>query len=287
MKDICPICNKEFELTKNQKYNLKYGRVKCVYCSKECRAKSVSKRFSKEYPSTTCPICNKEYKFESKQKAWDYFNKPSEYKACCSSECKKEYIRIRRDKAKTKNKEKLKEYNKVYRKKYYNENKDKYKKWQAQYKEANKEEIRKKKAQYREENRGEIRKKEAQFYKDNKERINKQRSLKCNKDFSAYQNGYDNLSKSEKARFINSRITAIPKAKKSQFGERTSKRKGVCITNIKGQQYYKAYLSVGSKVYAKYFKTESEAIAYRIYLENTYYTPEQLAIRDKYNTIDY
>lgn len=280
MKGICPICNKEFELTKSQIKNMKSKHSKNAYCSKECRYKALSRKLSKEYPSVICPICNKEFNFKSNKYACKYFSSPTEYKSCCSEKCKQEYLK----RNKIKSNENQKELNRLY----YIKNKDMIGKERKQYYQENKDRIIEKSRQYYQENKDKIKNQNKEYYEKNKIKIQQENSYKYkNKDFAPHQNDQSNLDRSDKIRFVNERVAAVPKANKSQFGKRTSKRKGVCKVNIKGTIYYRSYLNIKSKSFYKLFKTESEAIAYRIYLENTYYTPEQLAIRDKYNTIDY
>lgn len=291
-KQFCAYCHKEFLLTNNQVKALKRYPDRKVCCSKECKYNLISKNTTKKYPSVICPICNRKFEFESSKKAIAYFSSPTEYKACCSDKCKQKY----RQKNKIKAKQNKKSCNKKYYEKnkdrlnekgrlYYKENKDIICSRNKDYYKKNKDKIAKRTHQYYIENKDKIRNQVHNKYMKNRLSIQKAKSIKyCNKDFSPHQNNGSNLSISEMHKFANKRITAVPKAKKSHFGERTSERKGVCLITTKdGYTYYKGYLKVGSNLYYKQFKTEKEAIAYRIYLENTYYTAEQLIIRDKYS----
>ena len=100
-------------------------------------------------------------------------------------------------------------------------------------------------------------------------------------DFAPNQHGLAELSLAEKRKYANCLISAQPKINRNN---RYSNRKGVCY--IKKIDKWQAKLSKDGITYREFFNTESEAIAYRIYLENTYYTPQQLAIRDKYSKED-
>ena len=302
VKRFCAYCHEEFLLTNNQVKALKRYPDREVCCSKECRYSLISKNTTKTYPAVICPVCNKKFEFESSKRAIAYFSSPTEYKACCSANCKQEYRKRNKIKVKAKHNEGYEYvYNrKKWNKKYYENNKDKITEQRKFYYQENKEIFQNRSKEYYKKNKDMIAKKTHQYYKENKEKLSKQRhdnymknrlniqkakSIKyCNKDFSPHQNGGSNLSISEMHKFTNERIAAVPKARKSRFGERTSERRGVCLITTKdGYTYYKGYLKVGSRLYYKQFKTEAEAIAYRTYLENTYYTPEQLKIRDKYS----
>ena len=191
-----------------------------------------------------------------------------------------------------KNPEARKEYSKAY----YKANRQKILKYQAVYQKTHKEERKSKDARYRKtdkckttqkryndsEKGKQTNLKNAKIYRK-RHRIEISERNSC-KDFSPLQNGQLSLNSGQSSIYISHLVTAKCKANKSPYGERTSKRKGVCWD--KYRQKWCAYLR-HSKIYdGEFFDTEEQAIKYRIKLEDTYYTPQQLIIRNKYNNID-
>lgn len=147
-----------------------------------------------------------------------------------------------------------------YNKKYYRKNKDKIKEKQRR-------------AYY--ENVGKSRQRVHQYYV----RTMVQQSIKKAKygsDIAQTQNGLTFISRSEKARKSSPLIAALPKPIDSND---TSRYKGVCQEK---SGKWRAYLNVNGKKYRKTFKTEDEAIKYRLYLEDKYFTAEQKRIKEKY-----
>ena len=99
-----------------------------------------------------------------------------------------------------------------------------------------------------------------------------------NPDLSPNQQpGRQNLARVEQRRVIATLASAIPKAHKNNH---TSDRKGVSYDTHNNR--WIAGMHTTKINIAKYFKTKEEAVQYREYLENTYYTDEQLHIRNKY-----
>lgn len=99
-----------------------------------------------------------------------------------------------------------------------------------------------------------------------------------NPDFSPNQHETKmHLSLTEKQSIVSTLVSSRPLANKNN---RMSSRKGVTYFSSRG----KWCASMRTKMVdtRKFFNTMEEAIKYREYLENTYYTEEQLYIRDKY-----
>lgn len=211
----------------------------------------------------------------------------------------KEQRRLYNKRYRERHKEKIKEINKNYRKnhrdkvnqlarEYRNKNKDRinahrrknYDKEKAkEYREKNKDIIIQKQRNYRKNNIEKVRQQSRNYYHKNKEDIAVRVSIKSrNKDFSPNQNNASNMSKSEKSKYIHERAHVVPSAHKNN---KYSSRKGV-RWDKKDNKWW-GYMVHNKKQIIGRFDTEEEAITYRIYLEDTYYTPEQLAIRDKYS----
>ena len=188
------------------------------------------------------------------------------------------------------------EQRKAHSRAYYQANKEEILKYQAIYQKRHKEERKTKDARYRKTDKCKATQKRYNdsvkgkqtnnknariYYKRHVKEISERKSCK---DFSPIQNGELNLTKGESSSYVTHRITAVPQAHKSIFGERTSKRKGVAYDKFR--QKWCAYLKHSGIYNREFFETEEEAIAYRIYLEDKYYTVEQLAIRDKYEKLN-
>ena len=208
----------------------------------------------------------------------------------------KERVKIKQKEYRQKNKEKIKEMNKRYRE----ENKEKFKEsrkiqsknyYETHKKECNERNIKCRKRRF--ENDKEFKKSQLErlnnYYKNLSEEVKKEKSynksLKCHKKrgdkgiFRMEKDRWLNSTTSEKSAYISKMKMADATANKSQFGERTSKRKGVCFEKDKGK--WSAYMKLDGVTYRKRFSTEQEAIEYREYLENKHFTEEQLAMKNK------
>ena len=86
-----------------------------------------------------------------------------------------------------------------------------------------------------------------------------------------------NLTFKEKRSLVATLSSAQPQSRKDN---NSSSKKGVSWDKCRNK--WVAYLTVEKSRIIKRFDTEEEAIIYREYLENKYYTEEQLRIRDKY-----
>lgn len=136
---------------------------------------------------------------------------------------------------------------------------------------------------YREEHKEKVRETQRNWERQNKSKLSskqhRDKDLSPNQQFSR-----QNLSTSEKLSIVSTLSGAIPKARKNN---KYSNRKGVTYKEIKTKSKIYGYWQVRKLIngisYYQKFDTEAEAIKYVEYLENKYYTPEQLAIRDKYN----
>lgn len=210
----------------------------------------------------------------------------------------KEQHRLYNKRYRERHKEKIKEINKRYiennrdkinqiAKRNYDKNKDRInarrrENYDAEkskkYREENKNIIKERQKEFRKNNPETVKQYSLKYYNKNKEKILYKNSINhCNKDFSPNQNNMTNVTKSEKSKYIHKMSSAVPSAHKNN---KYSNRKGV-RWDKKDNKWW-GYITHNKKQIIGRFNTEQEAIDYRIYLEDTYYTPEQLAIRDKY-----
>ena len=69
MKHICPICNKEYELSSSAASRMKKNPNTITYCSKECRSISAKLRLTKTklFSKACCGYCNKEFEITRNQ----------------------------------------------------------------------------------------------------------------------------------------------------------------------------------------------------------------------------
>ncbi len=82
MKDICPICKKEFELSKDQVKRKKKDETAKLYCSPTCRNKGIALSKTKSRPILKCTYCGKE--FEPSRDQFTRYNKnPKANFFCC------------------------------------------------------------------------------------------------------------------------------------------------------------------------------------------------------------
>ena len=147
-----------------------------------------------------------------------------------------------------------------------------------EYREKNKDIILQRHREYYKNNIEKARKQGRDWYHRNKKDVAIRASIrKCNKDFSPNQNNMENMSRLEKRRYVHERTHAVQTAHKNN---RYSNRRGV-RWDIRDKKWWGYMVYNGKRIVGK-FNTEEEATAYREFLENTYYTPEQLRIRDKY-----
>ena len=183
---------------------------------------------------------------------------------------------------------------KLYRKQYWEQNKEtlkaknkeryykdlelthkKHREYNKKYYSKNKERIRTKQRNTYHKNIEKARLRIHEYYK----RTMIAQSIKKSKygsDIAQTQNGLTYISRSEKARRSSPLIAALPKPLDSKD---TSRYKGVCREK---SGKWRAYINVNGKKYRKTFKTEEEAIKYRLYLEDKYFTDEQKRIKEKY-----
>lgn len=310
MKHICPICNKEYELSSSAASRMKKNPDIKTYCSKECRSISTKLRQTKTklFSKVCCGYCNKE--FEITRSQYNRKIKNPDILLFCSQSCSCRYKSQKRSEILLEQKPLLKcnycdkefkalpydyaqlkrypnhkvfcckEHKEMFVKAYHKAAEENIKRYREYW---NKEKRNSWTKQYRQLNRERILENDRSYYKNNKVRLSQTKS-KSNYDFSPLQQNHLNLNKSESSKFVQERATAVPKANKSGFGERTSKRKGVCY--LRNKYKWCASLKINNHLHRKLFNTEEEAIAYRIYLEDKYYTAEQLAIRDKYEKLN-
>lgn len=124
------------------------------------------------------------------------------------------------------------------------------------------------------------------YYNKNKSKIS---SKSSNKELSPNQLGYDNLTHTEKRSMISKLSGAQVNAYKTN---KYSKRRGVQLKlkyNKKTGAVYSSWWvekQINNVIYRKRCDSEEEAIMYIEELENKYFTPEQLAVRDKYKKLN-
>lgn len=181
--------------------------------------------------------------------------------------------------------EKQKEYNREY----YKKNKERLIQHVLEYQKSHKEERKIKDARYRKTQKCRDTQKR---YSESEKGINTKNSYRkeyvkridvklkisknnCNKEFSPLQNGLTDLSRGEMSKYVSFYSTATTQ---SLSNNKFSKRKGVCYDKFRKK--WCGYLKHSDVYSRKYFDTEEAAISYRIYLENKFYTPRQLSIRD-------
>lgn len=81
MKDICPICKKEFELSKDQIRRKKKDENAKLYCSFSCRNKGIALSKVQKRPILKCAYCGKE--FEPSRDQFTRYNKDPEANFFC------------------------------------------------------------------------------------------------------------------------------------------------------------------------------------------------------------
>lgn len=109
-------------------------------------------------------------------------------------------------------------------------------------------------------------------------RVENSRRLVKNPDMSPILQNKLDLSIDSAKKLINKYKAAKPQALKNN---KYSHRKGVSYR--KDKHVWEARLYTNRQTYRAFFKTEQDAVQYRIELENKYFTKEQLKIRDKYS----
>ena len=82
MKDICPICKKEFELSNSQKQRKRKEPNAKLYCSPACRNKGISLSKTQERPILKCKYCGKEFE-ASRDQLTKYNKNPNINFFCC------------------------------------------------------------------------------------------------------------------------------------------------------------------------------------------------------------
>ena len=262
--------------------------LKAYYEKNKEKLASQGKKYRKEHKEVIQEY-NKQYRIANAEKLKEYGKQYREMNAERLKETSKEYAKN--------NKTKLQEYKKQYyatnrdrilsqrkedrqlnkakyraiNRAYYMNNKDKIKVAQKQYYEDNLEQIKATKRKYYETHKD-------MFYTDEKkEKV----SICCGhkKELSPNQNkNMINLPSKEKFRIISKLKTSTRHALNTN---NSSTRKGVCY--LKRDNKWLAYLEVDGIKYHKSFDTEQEAIDYREFLEDKYYTDEQKFIRNKYS----
>lgn len=206
----------------------------------------------------------KKYREQNKAKIYEYSRQYRELHKQKMKEYWEKYKKDNEDKIKArrkayyiKNKAKTSEYNK----KWIQNNRDKMSKYYRAYRKRHLEERR-------------ARDRISQFNHRTEISIRNGRRP----EFSPNQNEErKNLTLAEKHSITAILSSAQPQARKDNS---SSSKKGVSWD--KHRNKWVAYLTVKKSRIIKRFDTEQEAILYREYLENKYYTEEQLKIRDKY-----
>lgn len=246
MKYFCSYCGKEFELNKTQRMRINENPKARIFCSRSCSAKYKRQKV-KENLQTLYICTNCNKSFEADyRKALYWKNNKNNVINHFCSEDCKQEYKNKRHKT---NIEKRVEKKREYDKNYRLRNYENYLNYEKEY------------------------------YKKN---IQKRSIDKYGiSDFAPNQHGLEELNTTEKLRYANLLMSAQPQNNKNN---KYSNRKGVCY--LEDRNKWRAYLYKDGHNYSKSFDTENEAVEYRIHLENIYYTPEQLAIRDKYSKED-